>query len=287
MKDVHNISGSKWGLLLISSFIIASVFTACDNNTSGQLGTPSETSFTATPLSDNPNKIVVKSTTKDAFMWLWDFGNGTKSKNKTDTVTYIYQGKYTIKLTTFDHGGSDSTSKEIKIASDYQGNNVLKNDGALKPDDWTYLNIPGGGKLDVTYSKNTINFSNDQFSYGAIYQPIQVKAGEKYLFSAHIKGSGMGAESWFEIYFGTSKPQQGSDYLDNKYVSLNTYVPCGGEPFDGDLTKMSCSGNGTDNGGIITFSNSGTVYLVIKAGSNGGTLGKDGITLESISLSKL
>jgi hypothetical protein len=286
MKNINSNFRFKWHQLALLVFVCAMAFTACNNSTSGRLGPLPKVSFTATPLSNNPNKIVVKSTSKNTFLYSWNFGNGTTSQSKTDTVTFIFKGTYTIKLTAYGHGGADSTSKKVDIAHTLEGKNILKDGGALKSSDWTYLNIPGGGNLDVTYSNSTINFQANPFSYGAIYQAVPVDAG-KYLFSAHIKGAGMGSQTWFEIYIGTTKPEQSADYMDNEFVALNTYVPCGGSPFDGNLAKIGCEGSGIDTGGIITFDKSGIAYVVIKAGSNGGFLGKGGITLENISMIKL
>jgi hypothetical protein len=105
----------NWYQLAIIIFIGSIGFTACDNSTSGSLGPLPKVSFTATPLSNNPNKIVVNSTSKNAFLYSWNFGNGITAKGKQDTVTYTFKGAYNIMLTAYGHGGSDSTSKKITI----------------------------------------------------------------------------------------------------------------------------------------------------------------------------
>lgn len=285
METVKKNSRTNWYKLAIIAIIGCSVAACSDNTVNNKLGPLPKASFTATPLSDNANKIVVKSTTKNAFMWSWDFGNGTSSTLQTDTITYINKGDYTIKLTVFSHGGSASTSKPETIANNYQGKNLLKNSGELASSDWTVLNT-GGNQTTVTFSNGKANFSNTGDSNGAIYQAVQVQAGVKYYFSADVEGSGA-TNSWFEIYLGTTAPAQGSDYTDNKYVSLNTWSGCGTSAFSGNLDDIGCSGNGTGAGGIVTFSTSGTLYVVIKAGSSGGTLGTGGVTLSSIDLAKL
>lgn len=287
MYTFTNIYSKNWQFLVMLVIAGGFLITSCDDNSAGEeLGSLPDASFTATPLSDNPNKIVVESTTEDAFMWKWEFGNGVTSKSESDTVTYINQGDYTIELTAFGQGGSSTATQQINIASDYQGENVLPNDGALTSDNWTFL-ATGGNQINVTFENGNATFTNTPYSYGAIYVPVQVEASVEYIFSAQVEGSGMGNESWFEIYMGTTEPSQGSDYTDNKFVALNTYVPCGGSPFDGDVANIGCDGSGTGEGGIVTFSTDGTIYLVVKAGSNNGTLGEGGVTLTSISLAKL
>lgn len=286
MRNVKKATRS-YGYHLGVIAIIGCTLAACSDNTANnKLGSLPTASFTATPLSSNPNKIAVKSTTKDAFMWSWDFGNGQGSANETDTVTYIKKGNYTIKLTVFNHGGSASAAKQVAIANDdASGVQVLANGGKLDAADWKTLNT-GGTPTTVAFADGTANFSNTGDSNGGIYQAVQVEAGATYLFSAEVKGAGA-TNTWFEIYFGTTVPAAGSDYTDNKFVSLNTWSGCGTTPFDGDIANIGCAGNGTGAGGIITFPTSGTVYLVVKAGSSGGTMGAGGITLENISLMKL
>ncbi|HKI44577.1 MAG TPA: PKD domain-containing protein [Balneolales bacterium] len=285
MKKENKISGAKWYRVMLIAVMGLSIAACSDNSSNYKLGPLPTASFTATPLASNPNKVVVKSTTNGAFMWSWDFGNGTSSKSEADTVTYIYKGTYTIKLTVFSQGGSASTTKDVTMATNYQGVNLLANNGDLNSTDWTVLNT-GGNQTSITFSNGTANFSNTGDSNGGIYQAVQVESGAKYMFSATVKGAGA-TNSWFEVYIGTTVPTQGSDYSDSKYVSLNTWAGCGINAFDGDLATIGCSGDGTGAGGIITFATTGTYYLVIKSGSSGGTLGNGGITLENISLSKL
>jgi len=287
MYTFTNVVKKRSHLSIVITLVGCLLITGCDSSTDGKLGSVSEPSFTTSPLPNNANKIVVESTTEDAFMWRWDFGNGATSEQEVDTVTYIEQGDYTVNLTAFSQGGVDSTSNQITIENDYQGQNVLPNDGAINSNNWTFLNT-GGNTINVDYSNDTATFTSSQYTYGAIFLSAEVEAGVEYIFSAEVESSsGMGSQAWFEVYMGTTEPQQGSDYLDNKFLGINTYVPCGGSPFDGDIVDIACDGNGLGDNGIITFAESGTIYLVIKAGSNGGTLGQDGVTLKDINLAQL
>jgi PKD repeat protein len=164
MKDVNDISGLKWYSILTFSIIMAAGFTACDNNTSGHLGSTPNVSFTATTLSNNPNKVAVKSTTKKAFMWRWNFGNGATGKGKTDTVTYNFKGTYNITLTAYGQGGSDSTSKKITIKQNdpdaCQGTNrgfiagCSEKTWKLNPD--AYAEMVGPGPVDGSYFGNSL-----------------------------------------------------------------------------------------------------------------------------------
>jgi PKD repeat protein len=259
---------------------------ACtEDNMNLKLGSVPTPSFTTAPLAGNPNKIVVTSTTKDAFLWLWNFGNGSSATTETDTVLYAKKGDYQIKLTAFGQGGSASTTQKITIADDIKGTNLVKGGYMTDAADWSVLNT-GGDQTSITFDDSSAVFNSSGNSNGAIYQAITVEAGAQYKFSANVAGSGA-ANTWFEVYFGTTVPKDGSDYTDNKYVSLNTWSGCGTGAFNGDIASIGCSGSGTDAGGIITFASSGTVYLVIKAGASGGSFGTGGIILSDVSLIKL
>ncbi|MES1249931.1 MAG: hypothetical protein ABUL46_04560, partial [Chitinophaga rupis] len=120
---------------------------------------------------------------------------------------------------------------------------------------------------------------------GAIYQAVQVKAGVQYTFSANMQGAGA-TNSWIEVYLGTSAPVQGNDYSDTKINSLNTWSGCGGSAFNGNISDIGCSGTLVGAGGKIKFAADGTVYVLLKAGSSGGTLGTGGITVSNIKLTE-
>lgn len=284
MNNIKRPEGIKGGAFLAVLFAVCCL-AACTQDNNYSLGPLPAASFTATPLSSNPNKVVVTSTTKGAFEWLWNFGNNTTSRKQTDTVIYDKKGTYQIMLYAFGQGGYDSTSQSVTIAADIQGLNLVKGGDMSDASAWSVLNT-GGDQTTVTFTDKGAVFTTSGNSNGGIYQAIQVEAGAKYKFSANVEGSGA-TNTWFEVYFGTTKPTDGQDYTDNKFVSLNTWSGCGTGPFNGDIADIGCSGSGTDAGGIVTFATGGTVYLVIKAGAAGGGFGANGITLDDVSLIKL
>jgi PKD repeat protein len=116
MKSLNKSFRFKWYQFTLIAIAGLISFTACNDNTHGELGPPPKNvTFTANPLSSNPNEIAVNNTTKGAFMSLWNFGNGQTSRNKMDTVIYTFKGQYKITLKAFGHGGIDSTSKKVTI----------------------------------------------------------------------------------------------------------------------------------------------------------------------------
>ena len=240
--------------------------------------------FTAMPLASNPNFIVVKNTTPAAFLLLWDLGNGTTSKKETDTILYDVKGTYTLKLNAFNAGGKTTATQTITIANDYLGVEKLMG-GDMETGSqskWTVLNT-GGTQTAIAFTNGVLKFTNSGDANGGIYQAVNVIAGKKYTFAADIAGGGA-TNTWFEVYFGKTLPVQGSDYSDNQFIAMNTWAGCGGSPFSGNLATIGCGGNGAGKNGVITFTTTGTVYLVMKVGSCcGGNLGT-GMTIDNISL---
>ena len=254
------------------------------------LGPLPQASFTVTPVSGEVNTYALVSTSKGGFAWYWNQGNGggTVAGQATDTVYYNKKGAYQASLMVFGSGGYDTASQTITVAQDDPGINILQ-DSSLTPSGqaaWTLLNT-GGTQTTFTFTNQGLNLSNgaNSSTNGGVYQAVQVKANTPYTFNAVVQGSGA-SNSWIEFYLGTTVPAQGSDYTDTKYNSMNTWSGCGGGAFSGSVNEIGCSGTGVGMGGAVTFAKSGTVYVVIKAGSSGGTLGTSGVTVSSITLSE-
>ncbi|HEX9511968.1 MAG TPA: hypothetical protein VF939_15865 [Puia sp.] len=256
---------------------------------SASLGPLPKASFTVAPVSGAVNTFALASGSQGVFGWYWDPGDGTGSKagHASDTLYYSKHGNYRVILSVTGHGGYDTASQIVSVATDDPGINVLQGNssGALDASSasaWTALNT-GGAQTTFNFTAQGLNISNTGNTNGGVYQAVQVKAGVPYTFDATLQGAGA-SNSWLEFYLGTAAPAQGSDYSNNKYNSLNTWAGCGGSSFSGDINTIGCSGTGVGQGGKITFATSGTLYVVIKAGSAGGTLGTGGVMVTNISL---
>ncbi|PUZ22756.1 hypothetical protein DCC81_20215 [Chitinophaga parva] len=269
--------------------LLAAALHACTPESSSQdLGPLPVASFTAAPLSGNANRIAIASTTPGAFMWQWQYGDagGTSSKEK-DTITFSKKGTYAIQLTAYTRGGAATAAQQVTIANDLPPVNVLK--GSTMDADatqyWTVLNT-GGTQTSISIANGVMNFSNTGNTNGAIYQAVQVDANRNYYFSGHVKGNGA-TNTWFEIYILPDVPVQGSDYGNGKkFVALNTWAGCGGAAFDGDIATIGCDGDYKGQNGKIKFATAGTIYIVIKAGSSGGTMGNGGINIDDVTFSE-
>lgn len=213
----------------------------------------------------------------------WDFGdNSEPSAEYSPAHFYESEGTYTVTLTVTGRNGETKTvSKEIAVTAPP---NFVKG-GKFDPGDeaeWTVINISPGVDLNIAGGKAV--FTGSGFGQAALYQPIEVEAGKTYSFSMLVSGSGA-TDTWFEVYFGSAQPVDGSDYSDGGRVfGLSTWDGCGGQPFSGNITQIGCVGSLKDANGEISFVQTGTVYLLIKSG--GGDLGTGGISIDNVSLSE-
>jgi hypothetical protein len=270
--------GGLAALLIISAWLSG----CTPDNKSASLGPLPKASFTVAPVSGAVNQFALAATSSNVFGWYWDAGDGTGSKagKASDTLYYNKHGNYRVALLVTGHGGYDTTSQIVSVAADDPGINILQNAGLTSSAGWTVLNI--AGSLNPTFTPQGLNLSaGSGFVNGGVYQAVTIKAGVPYIFSANVQGSGA-TNSWVEFYIGFTVPTQGTDYTDSKYYSLNTYNGCGKTPFNGNVVAIGCSGSGNSSG-QITFSKSGTAYMVIKAGTN-TTLGAGGVTISNIGL---
>lgn len=267
----------------VATLLIAGCLSGCTpDNKSASLGPLPKASFTIAPVSGAVNTFAASSSATGTFSWYWDQGDGSGRKpgGTSDTLYYAKKGNYRVSLLVLGHGGYDTTSQIVSVAADDPGINILQNPSLTTSNGWTILNI--SGSVNPSFTAQGLNFSAGAgFVNGGVYQAVQVKAGVPYTFSANVQGAGA-TNSWLEFYIGFTVPAQGTDYADSKFYSLNTYSGCGGSPFNGNVVTIGCSGSGPKNG-QISFSKSGTAYMVIKTGTN-TTLGAGGVTVSNIGL---
>lgn len=237
-------------------------------------------SFSVTPVSGKSNYYVLKAADAGVLGVKWDLGDGGGSNlGKTvDTVFYPDAGAYTITLTAIGKGGSTATTTQnITVAtSDPNAGNLVQGGKMQAADDakWTHLQISNGVTMAINGGYMWATGGNG--GHAAVYQPISVVAGKKYKVDMTVTGSGA-TDTWFEVYADYTAPVQGQDYSSsNKMISLNTWAGCGKGQFTGSLSAISCSGNGN----TITFTKTGTIYLLIKSG--GANLGTTGIGFTNV-----
>ncbi|GGB16345.1 hypothetical protein GCM10011511_45190 [Puia dinghuensis] len=252
------------------------------------MGALPKASFTVAPVSGAVNLFAATASTSGVFSWFWDPGDGSQRTQGTanDTLYYAKAGNYRVTLLVLGQGGYDTVSQIVQVAANDPGINILQDTTFTSNTAWTKLNT-GAPVTTTTLNAPGLNLSNPPnsgFTNSGVYQPVAVIAGKPYTFHANVQGAGA-TNTWVEVYIGWTQPTQGKDYTDTKLWSLNTWSGCGKSAFSGNIDSLSCSGSGPKSG-QITFAQSGTVYLVIKAGSAGGSLGTGGVTFTNIGLNK-
>jgi hypothetical protein len=278
------------GAILALLVVAAASLSGCTpDNKSESLGALPSASFTVSPVSGKSNTYVATAGTDGIFQWYWNAGDGSAGflGGSSDTLFYPLAGNYRVTLMAFGHGGYDSASQVVAVDSNAPLVNVLVNPSLTTDSGWTILNT-GTTITTINFTPQGLNLSNSGASAntnGGVYQAVQVQAGVVYTFSATITTPGATSGSWIEFYFGTTVPSQGSDYTDNKLWSLNTFSGCGSGAESGNVVTLNCAGTGASNG-QITFPTSGTIYVVIKAGSYDGNLGTGGVVVTNVELGR-
>lgn len=281
MKKINKLPG-LWMALALSLFL----FSSCDE---GEAPKPAlKALFVVEAVEDEVNTWKLTNRSENDENRIWDKGDGSPliEGHQSINVFYPNKGTYRVRLTITGPGGYQSTVQNIVVEEDAFPVEQLVSGGSMTSDEsWTITSM--GPTLTTTeFSEEGLKFSNGNNSQTnvAVWQAIEVKAGQKYKFSAQVKGSGA-QNSWFEVFFGQSQPVSGSDYSDGVFVALNTWAGCGNSQFEGDIADLACTNApGTGQGGIIEFDQDGIIYLVLKVGSWDGTLGSEGITIKDVSL---
>lgn len=214
--------------------------------------------------------------------------NEVRTSGNVHEVTFVFPGTYTIQHRVVGRtGGTNFVSEQTFVVTNLLlGPNIVDSPNFENASDWTTFNT--SGTETVTW---TINNGNATANGGVanvwtgqgIYQAVEVVAGT-YLVDMHVQGPGGNDQMWFQVFTGTTQPVNGSDYGSDPtaILGLNTWAGCGIAPFNGMLASVGCVGTGSQ----VTFTQPGTIYLVIKAGT-GSNNGVNNIAVSDVSMRKL
>lgn len=237
--------------------------------------------FTITPVAGKANRYVLSADPKGVLGVKWDLGEGGGSAlgSIIDTVFYPDAGTYTVTLTAIGRGGKTATTTHdvVVATSDPNAGNLVVG-GKMNPEDnasWTV--IPYSDGVNVGLNGGKMVWTGGGWGQKGIYQAIQVVGGKKYKVDMLISGSGS-SNTWFEVYVGKAVAPGTGDYSDGeKRLALSTWAGCATSAFSGKFSVLSCDAN-APNAPVVTFPESGTVYLVIRGGGeNLGTISIDNV----------
>jgi len=201
--------------------------------------------------------------------------NNTVVGSKTHRFTFEANGTYKIEHRVVGRVGGtnfvseDSFTVTLPSAPDIVlGPNLISSPNFENLSDWTVITI-SSGTAQWTFADGKATIAGGT-GHAAIYQAVTVEAGRTYKFDMRVQGPGS-SNMWFEVYAGTTRPAQGSDYSNGgKRLQLNTWAGCATSPFDGMLSAVGCGGDSSGN--TMTFDQSGTIYFLIKCGESGGNI---------------
>jgi hypothetical protein len=196
---------------------------------------------------------------------------------KTHKFTFNASGTYKIEHRVVGRVGGTNFVSEHQFTvtlpeapTGSLGPNLIASPNFENPANWTVLRINQTGTAHWAFADGKATISGATGHEG-IYQAVTVEANESYKFDMRVQGPGS-TNTWFEVYVSPTAPTPNSDYsAGGKRLQLNTWAGCATSPFDGLLSQVGC-GNAEVSGNVVTFTESGTVYFLIKSGESGGNI---------------
>lgn len=280
---------SWYTLLLVAG--MSGLFAGCSKpsiNNPGISESNLNAEFSITPVGGSANRFEIAASDSSYIFSKWDIGDGAGpviGKHRQE-IFMPDAGTYNITHYAAGKGGAIfSASKTLNVATtDPAAGNLVSGGKFESPDEdakWKRFTISnpaiawtmGSGKLTATGGGG---------GHSGIYQAISVQANKDYRFGMVVSGSGA-TDTWFEVYFGTIEPTPNADYSNGGVqIALNTWAGCGNTGFSGNINSIGCEGALKGKSGKIRFTQSGTIYLVIKTG--GSNLGTSGISIDNVEL---
>jgi len=268
-KILKSINFGVIALLLISVTLIYS----CKKekvNTLGAVPTASQVLIQKTAGVD-ANHWVLKNVSTTNGIAYWDLGNGSVLSGDSVVAFYPDVDTYTIALTLVTSGGMASSSiTHSQTTPDPKAGNLVKGGKLATAADiaqWTIQRINDSVNSSIVFANGWSTVTNVAESWGqlAIYQPIQVVAGQKYKVDLSFKTAGVN-NGWFKIYACLTQPTQMVEYTGAIAVTeIAIWGSVGAK--SGLLSNIFNPTAGIASGDIVTFATSGTIWLEIQAGA--------------------
>jgi len=252
------------------------------------LATNVDASFTITPVAGAMNTYLLTAQPVGVISSKWDTGDGASPGKMNQVISLPDAGTYTITHTAIGAGAAMGTSdQQIVVAqTDPAKGNLVQGGKFATPADqakWTSAQLSSSGAAFWSFANNsaTIHLPGGGAQEG-IYQAIEVVKDREYTIDMTISCPAGLDETWFEVYAGKSAPVPGTEYKENKVMGISTWDGCGTSKFSGRLSGVGCVKNDATKtvSNVVKFSESGTIYLVIRSGS--GKTGNEPITITKV-----
>lgn len=262
-------------ILNIVAVCLIVIFAGCskDKNTNSATA---DFSYAATNLS-----VAFSNQSTNSRYFSWNFGDSATSTSMSPSHLYQDEGTYNVTLSTTGRDGSTHTATKtvtVKAAPNLvQGGKFNDGDASY----WSDITFSPGVASAIESGKMVFRGAN--WGHSGIYQKISVVAGTTYVLDMTISGGGC-TDTWLEVYMDPTVPVQGmSDYsYGGKRMGWSTWCYGNSKAFSGLLSSTDISCADAIGKNIITFSQTGDVYLVIRSG--GGDLGTTGVSVDNVTL---
>lgn len=244
--------------------------------------------FTITPVEGAMNTYLLTAQTKGVISSLWDTGDGASPGKMNQVISLPDAGTYTITHTAVGAGAAMATSSQQIVVAQTdpaKGNLVQGGKFATAEDQakWISAKLSPSGAAFWSFANNsaTIHLPGGGAQEG-IYQAIEVVKDREYTIDMTVSCPSGLDETWFEVYAGKSAPVLGTEYKENKVMGISTWDGCGTSKFSGRLSGVGCVKNDATKtvSNVVKFPESGTIYLVIRSGSN--KTGNEPITITKV-----
>jgi PKD repeat protein len=197
------------------------------------------------------NQVVVSDESTGGFVRLWDFGNEKNSTQAVDTVLYLSQGTFTIRLTVSGQGGNASSEQSVNILRDAptvcdEISELLTN-GCGEADSAAWVFTQEAGAVGIGPTELSVEF----FSSGAgTLQPEQYD--DQWVFSF------VGSRHQYYNNGETIDPAQGFEPVAFTPPTDIVYTLSPGTGYQGTTQII------LPEGSFIGVKNSGPVYDIIE-----------------------
>lgn len=269
--------------LLGSAILLASCTPdTADGDGNGLIQGAADPAFTITKIAENRYQLKASGTNYISSKWNIDDEGFNTGKSVMD-IFLPDKGTYVIEHQAVGIGGAVGGTESHSVVvptDDPVAGNIIQGGRFDSPEDiakWTIHTIsPTGAQWVFANGKATIVAHGS--SQQAIYQTVNVEAGQKYSIDLVASSDTPLEDTWFEVYMLDNMPASGNDISGPVYRNINTWDGCGKSAFKGRVSSVGC--NSGKNGGVYTATATGTVYLVIKCG--GKTV--NGLSIDKVEL---
>ncbi len=260
------------GLLLSSAILFLSSCSpdTVDGEGNGLSQDPVDGSFKVEKTAENRYRLTTNANNYITTKWNVDDEGFTIGKNIQD-IFLPDKGTFVIRHQAIGKGGvvAGTGTQTITVPTDDPvAGNIIQGGRFDSPEDvakWSIHKISASGAQWVIGNGTGVaTIVANGGSQQAIYQAVNVVAGQKYSIDLVASSNTALEDTWFEVYMLNSIPPDGQDVSGTVYRNINTWDGCGKSSFAGRVSSIGC--NGDKNGGVYTATATGTVYLVIKCG---------------------